>query len=130
MLKKSSIPYLVLSFVVVMAVIFFCNQCASMSGSFNLEPGQVRQRSSNEEIKQFPDGTEIPEGYKYLTTANYKTGMVTVECDYNHMITEARKAVLKAGGDAFRLYNVKKPDYLTNTCYQGDILILKRVQTE
>jgi len=129
MFKKSAIPYLVLSFAVVLAVIFICSSCAAYSGSFNLEPGQVKERTSNSEIKQFPDGTAIPEGYKYLTTANYKTGMVTVECGYDHMISEARKAVVQAGGDAFRLFNVKKPDYLTNTCYTGDILILKKIET-
>ncbi len=127
MLKKQSIPFLAFSFLVIIGVIFFCNQCSSMAGSFNLEPGQMQGRTSTGEIKQFPNGTSIPDGYEYLTTANYSTGMVTVQCDYNHMVIEARKAVVAAGGDAFRLFNVKKPDYLTNTCYQGDILILKKV---
>jgi hypothetical protein len=111
--------------VIILIVILFC-RCSSLSGYYQIDSTDYQTRTSKDEIKQFPDGSKVPEGYEYLITIEYKTGLITVECDYHHMVSEARKAVLKVGGDAFRLNNIKQPDQFTNTCYSGNVIIFKK----
>lgn len=111
---------------IIVIVLSFCTSCTSMVGSFSIDPSAKIHRTGKGEIIQFPDGTGVPDGYEYMTTAQFNTGALTVKCDYSFMVNEAKRVTIETGGDAFRLYNVKKPDYFTTTCYTGNILILKR----
>ena len=126
MLRLRHLPIFLISLVLLVVIILVLNSCSSLSGYYQIDSSGHQKRTSTEEIKQFPDGPKVPEGYQYITTIEYKTGLVTLECDYHHMVSKAREAVLKIGGDAFRLNNVIRPDYITNTCYTGSVLVFKK----
>lgn len=126
MLSWRHLPIFLISMVLVIVIVLVLSSCSSLSGYYQIDSIGYQKRTSTEEIKQFPDGPKVPDGYEYLTTVEYKTGLITVECDYHHMVSKARETVLKIGGDAFRLNNVKTPDYITNTCYTGSVLVFKK----
>ena len=109
---------------ILIAILLNC--CAGTSGSFQIDSSIHKERNSTDEIIQFPNGTTVPDGYRYLTSSAFKTGAVTIKCDYDFMLQEAKRATIQAGGDAFRLSNVKKPDYFTTTCYSANIIIFKK----
>lgn len=111
--------------VCVMVIIMLLCNCASMTGSFDVS-GNSNQNSQSIEVVRFPDGKEIPDGYEYLTTGEFKSNAFTMKCDYEFMVNQAEKAAKRAGGDAFRLFNIKKPDYYISMCYSCNILILKK----
>jgi len=117
---------LIASAILAVIIVFLLNCCAGTAGSFQIDQTSYRERSSTSEIIQFPNGTEVPEGFEYLTTAEFKTGAITIKCDYDFMLQEAKRATIQAGGDAFRLSNVKKPDYFMTTCYSATIIIFRK----
>jgi hypothetical protein len=125
MLKLKHIPIILICLIIISVVILILNSCSSMSGYYDVENCNQMERVNIDEIKQFPDGANVPNGYEYITTVEYKTGWITVQCDYHHMVKTAREAVQKSGGDAFRLNNIKTPD-ITNTCYRCNVLVFKK----
>jgi len=125
MLKLKHIPIILICLIMVSVIILILNSCSSMSGYYDVGNYSQTERVNNDEITQFPDGANIPNGYEYITTVEYKTGWITVECNYHHMIKTAREAVYKIGGDAFQLNNIKYPD-ITNTCYRCNVIVLKK----
>jgi len=122
---KEIMPKILFS-VGVIAVVLFISHCGSAAyGRFDVVQSSGNS-DINREIIQFSDGTGIPDGYEYVTTAVFNTrSMLIYRCGRGTMIAEARKATFRAGGDAFRLYDVKPPNMITEYCFSGNILILR-----
>ena len=109
----------------IIAILMLLGGCASMTGSFVIDEGERVTRSTGRgEIVRFPDGKSIPDGYKYLTLKEFNFNALTVKCSYEFMIQEAERVTGECGGDAYRLSDVKKPDYFTTSCYSCNLLIL------
>lgn len=112
--------------IVLIIIIIFLNSCAGSNAHFAIDQSEVKQRTGTGEIVRFPDGSKVPEGYTMVMIAEYITSALTMQCDYESMIKEAELATVKAGGDGYRLFNVKAPDNITTWCYSCNILILRR----
>ena len=125
-ISKEHLQGAVFGLFVLVIVLIFCASCAGSNAHFSIDQSEVKQRTGTGEIVRFPDGTKVPEGYKTVMIAEYVTGALTMNCDYETMIKEAEKATVQAGGDGFRLFNVKAPDNITSWCYSCNILILQR----
>ena len=108
-----------------------CNGCSKYLATdgylqVNQEVKIVNQVDYSKEIIQLEDGSFIPEGYTLLQQADFKSGIITVNCSERFFKQEVIKLCRNTGGDAFRLYDVKEPDNITNTCFQAKVLILKK----
>lgn len=108
-----------------------CNGCSTYLATdgylqVNQEVKTVDQVDYSKEIIQLEDGSFIPEGYTLLQQADFKSGIITVNCSERFFKQEVVKLCRNTGGDAFRLYDVKEPDNITNTCFQAKVLILKK----
>lgn len=125
-ISKEYLHYAGFGLFVLVVVLIICISCAGSNAHFSIDQSEIKQRTSTDEIVRFPDGTKVPNGYKTLTIAEYVTDALTMNCDYETMIKEAEKATVRAGGDGYRLFNVKAPDNITTWCYSCIILILQR----
>lgn len=126
-MKTDGILPKILFSIAVLVVILLILHCGAGTAHFNVQPNEGNG-NINREIIQFPDGAGIPDGYEYVTTAVFNTrSLLIYNCGRGTMIKEARKATFRAGGDAFRLYDVRLPDFINGDwlCYSGNILILK-----
>lgn len=120
------LPKILFSIAVLVVILLISNCGSAATGHFHVQPNE-RKTNINREIIQFPDGTGIPEGYEYVTTAVFNTNSLLIyNCGRGTMIKEARSATFQAGGDAFRLYDVRPPNFITEMCYTGNILILRK----
>lgn len=136
-MKKGTMRLLLGLFVAVFWVAVFaipgilCNGCSTYLATdgylqVNQEVKTVDQVDYSKEIIQLEDGSFIPQGYTLLQQADFKSGIITVNCSERFFKQEVIKLCRNTGGDAFRLYDVKEPDNITNTCFQAKVLILKK----
>lgn len=112
-------------------VIAVCNNCSGYFATdgylqVNREVRPVERVDYSKEIIQLDDGSFVPEGYTLLQQADFVSGVITVNCSERYFKQQCIKLCRESGGDAFRIYDVKEPDNITNTCFQAKVLILKR----
>jgi len=110
---------------------FLCNGCSTYLSTdgylqVNHEVGAVENVDYSKEIVQLSDGSFVPEGYTLLQIADFKSGIITTNCSERYFKKQCIELCRKSGGDAFRMYDIKEPDNIINTCFQAKVLILKK----
>lgn len=116
---------LILFFVFAFIPVVILNCCTSHNGNFNVLNHVPPEKMCSSEIVRFPDGQNIPEGYEVIEVSTFENNILSMNCGYEFMIKQAERATLTAGGCAYRIFNVKKPDNVTTFCWNCNILILK-----
>jgi len=127
----TAVSYVLFCVLVVGCVVFFCNGCTpylSNEGYFaiNYENGQAGTAVSISNIEQLTTGSTVPDGYKLIIQAEFKSGLVTSKCSERFMIEKVKEMCRKYGGDSFRLYDIIEPDMILNTCFKAKVLILRK----
>lgn len=73
-----------------------------------------------------PEGDSVIGGYVEMVRGEFKTGPATINCGERLMKSMIRDKAIEMGATAFRLYDVREPNNVTNTCYRAKVLFMRK----